>query len=130
MLRGFEPWAKLSAAAECDDGAVAYDEGLATRVRALLGDEPGLTERKMFGGLALLAGGHIVVGLYGDGLLIRAPGGDQERLLAEPGITTYAMGGQPMVGWLLVGREACTEDDALRRWVDHGLAHARSLPPK
>ena len=109
---------------------MAYDEGLATRVRELLEDEAGLTERRMFGGLALLVGGHIVVGVYGDGLLVRAPGGDQERLLAEPGVTTYAMGGQPMIGWVLAGAQACAEDDALRRWVDHGLSHARSLPPK
>lgn len=109
---------------------MAYDEGLAVRVRHLVGDEPGLTERKMFGGLALLVGGHIVVGLYGDGLLIRAPGADQERLLAEPGITTYTMGGRPMIGWLLVGAEGFADDDALRRWVDRGLTHARSLPPK
>lgn len=109
---------------------MAYDEALAARVRALLGDEPGLTERKMFGGLALLVGGHIVVGVYGDGLLIRAPGDDQERLLDEPGVTTYAMGGQPMVGWLLVGREVLGDDEALRPWVDRGLTHARRLPPK
>lgn len=109
--------------------AMAYDEDLATRARALLEDEPGATERKMFGGLALLVGGHIVVGVYGDGLLIRAPGDDQERLLAEPGVTTYAMGGQPMVGWLLVEAEGLAADDALRHWVDRGLTHARSLPP-
>ena len=87
----------------------------------MLEDEAGLTERRMFGGLALLVGGHIVVGVYGDGLLVRAPGDDQERLLAEPGVTTYAMGGQPMVGWVLVGVQACAEDDALRRWVARGL---------
>ncbi len=109
---------------------MAYDDGLAARVRALLEGEPGLSERKMFGGLALLAGGHIVVGVYGDGLLIRAPGDDQERLLAEPGVTTYPMGGRPMAGWLLVGAEGCAGDDALRRWVDRGLTQARSLPPK
>lgn len=114
---------------------MAYDEGLAARVRALLEDEPGLTERKMFGGLALLAGGHIVVGVYGEGLLVRTQGDEQDRLLAEPGVTTYAMGGRPMGGrpmggWLLVGAEGCAEDDALRRWVGRGLAHARSLPTK
>lgn len=109
---------------------MAYNDGLATRVRDLVGDQPGLTERKMFGGLALLLNGHIAVGLYGDGLLVRAEADEGERLLAEPGISTYAMGGQPMVGWLLVGPEVCADDEVLRHWVDRGLTHARSLPPK
>jgi TfoX/Sxy family transcriptional regulator of competence genes len=64
---------------------VAYDEGLATRLLDILGDEADLAERKMFGGLAVLLGGNMAAGVYGDDLLVRIDPGQQEKLLKEPG---------------------------------------------
>ncbi|MGO9779577.1 MAG: TfoX/Sxy family protein [Streptosporangiaceae bacterium] len=109
---------------------MAYDEGLAVRLLDMLGDEPGRTEKKMFGGLAVLIGGHLAVGVYGDGLLVHTDPGEQGALLAEPGTRPFDMSGRPMKGWILVDVSACSEDDDLRRWVARGVAHARSLPPK
>ena len=41
---------------------MAYDEQLADRVRTLLADEDGLSERKMFGGLAFMLHGNMAAG--------------------------------------------------------------------
>jgi TfoX/Sxy family transcriptional regulator of competence genes len=114
----------------CDDACVAYDEGLAARLLDILAAEAGLAEKKMFGGLAVLLGGNMAVGVYGDDLLVRTDPAQQGTLLAEPGTRPFDMTGRPMKGWIVVDASMCAEDDDLRRWVSRGIAHARSLPPK
>jgi len=109
---------------------VAYDEGLASRLRDLIGAEPGLTEKKVFGGLAMMLDGNMAVGVHGAGLIVRADPGRQEELLAEPGARVFDLSGRPMKGWLAVEPDGCAEDVDPRRWVDRGVAYARSLPPK
>jgi TfoX/Sxy family transcriptional regulator of competence genes len=109
---------------------MAYDEGLATRLREALADEPGTTERKMFGGLAILVDGNMAVGVYGDDLLVRTDPAQQEALLTEPGTRPFEMTRRPMKGWLVVDAAHCAEDDDLHRWLTRGVDHARSLPPK
>jgi TfoX/Sxy family transcriptional regulator of competence genes len=109
---------------------VAYDEGLAVRLLDILGGEVGLAERKMFGGLAVLLGGNMAVGVFGDDLLVRTDPGQRELLLAEPGTRPFDLTGRPMKGWIVVDASICAEDDDLRRWVSYGVDHARSLPPK
>lgn len=109
---------------------MAYDEGLATRVRELIGGEPGRAEKKMFGGLAILLDGNMAVGVHGDDLIVRTDPGQQEALLTEPGARPFDLTGRPMQGWLMVAADGCAEDDDLRRWVGRGVAYARSLPAK
>jgi hypothetical protein len=109
---------------------MAYDEGLATRVRDVLGDRPGLVEKKMFGGLAFLLNGNMACGVRGDDLMVRMDPEASDVALAEPGARPFDMTGRPMQGWLLVGADAHAEDDDLRRWVGRGLDYAGSLPPK
>jgi TfoX/Sxy family transcriptional regulator of competence genes len=109
---------------------MAFDEGLATRVRDLVAGEDGLAEKKMFGGLAMLLHGNMAVGVHGDALIVRADPADQATLLAEPGARMFDMTGRPMKGWLTVDPEGFTEDDDLRRWVARGIAYAHALPPK
>ena len=109
---------------------MAYDEGLAARLRLLIGDEPGMAEKKMFGGLAMLLEGNMAVGVQGEDLIVRTDPDQQEQLLAEPGARVFDMTGRPMKGWLMVDAAGCAEDADLRRWVDRGVKYARSLPPK
>jgi TfoX/Sxy family transcriptional regulator of competence genes len=109
---------------------MAYDEGLATRVRDVLGDRPGLVEKTMFGGLAFLVHGNMACGVRGDDLMVRVSPEVADAALAEPGVRPFDMTGRPMKGWLLVTPDGHAEDDDLRRWVDRSLAHAGSLPPK
>ena len=110
---------------------MAYDEQLASRVRDHLVGEP-VVEKKMFGGLAFLLGGHLCVSASGrGGLLVRVAPSDAGALLAEPGAEPMQMGRRaPMAGWILVAPEAVDDETALSRWVERGVAYARSLPPK
>ena len=110
---------------------MAYDTELAERVRALLVLEPDVVEKRMFGGLSFLIGGHLAVGVSGTGgLLMRAEPGETEELLAQPHVEPFVMRGRAMNGWVRVHAEGVADDGELRRWVEAGLGHARSLPSK
>lgn len=109
---------------------MAYDEGLATRIREVIGGESGLNERKMFGGLAMLLNGNMAVGVRNDGMIVRTHPDQHEQLMGEQGARPFDLTGRPMKGWIVVDPSGCAEDDDLRRWIDRGLAYARSLPPK
>jgi hypothetical protein len=109
---------------------MAYDEGLATRVRDAIGDRPGLAEQRMFGGLAFLVGGNMACGVRGQDLIVRMAAEGADAALQEPGARPFDLTGRPMTGWLQVGPEGHGEDEDLRRWVDRGVAYASSLPPK
>jgi TfoX/Sxy family transcriptional regulator of competence genes len=110
---------------------VAYDEDLAERIRTLVRDEDGLTEKKMFGGLAFLINGNMSVSASGQGgLLLRVDPDQTDALLEEPHAEPFVMRGRAMDGWLRVDTGALDEDDELERWVSRGVTYARSLPPK
>ena len=107
---------------------MAYDEELAERVRELVEGEAGLTEKKMFGGLAFLVGGNMSVAASGEGgLLVRV---DPASSFDEPGVEPMVMRGREMTGWLRVSADVVGTNKQLRTWVDRGVAYARSLPPK
>jgi hypothetical protein len=108
-----------------------YDQDLAWRIREVLSDEPGLTEKTMFGGLAFLIDGHMAVAASGQGgLLLRCDPEQTDALLAEPGAERFQMRGREMDGWLRISSEAVAGDEALARWVRGGVAYVRTLPPK
>lgn len=109
---------------------MAYDEGLAERIRSYLGDDPDVTEKRMFGGLAFLVGGNMAVGVTGDDLMVRVGPDAAGAALARPGARVFDMTGRPMRGWVVVAGSAVAEDDVLGAWVDEGRAFARGLPPK
>lgn len=110
---------------------MAYDTELAQRVRELLTFEPDIVEKKMFGGLSFLIGGHLAVGVSGSGgLLMRAESGDTDELLGEPHVEPFVMRGRAMNGWVRVSAEGVESDAELKRWVESGVGYARSLPPK
>jgi TfoX/Sxy family transcriptional regulator of competence genes len=110
---------------------VAYDEDLANRIRELVAGEENLTERKMFGGLAFLIGGHMSVSASGSGgLLLHVDPAQTEGLLAKPYAQPFEMRGRVMDGWVRVEAEGLQTKRQLERWVARGIAHARSLPPK
>jgi TfoX/Sxy family transcriptional regulator of competence genes len=110
---------------------MAYDEKLAGRVRALLADEPDLTEKKMFGGLAFLIGGNMAVAASGQGgLLVRVDPAQSDALVASTNATPMEMRGRAMAGWLRVDSQDVSTKRELSQWVDRGTRYARSLPPK
>jgi TfoX N-terminal domain len=110
---------------------MAYDEHLAERVRALVAGEPGLVEKRMFGGLAFLIAGNMSVSVSGQGgLLLRCDPGQTDTLLAEPHAAPFEMRGRRMNGWLRIAPEGLQTKAQLERWVARGVAYARSLPAK
>lgn len=109
---------------------MAYDEALAQRVREMLGDNPEITQRKMFGGIAFMLSGNMAVGVSKSDLMVRVDPMNHEHELAQPGARQADMGGRPMKGWILVGPEATAEDSGLEEWIARGLDFAGGLPPK
>jgi hypothetical protein len=110
---------------------VAYDEDLAARIRELVGDEQGLREQKMFGGLAFLVNGNMSVSASGQGgLLLRVDPEQTDALLDEPHAQPFVMRGRAMNGWLRVDPAGLENAADLKRWVARGVSYARSLPPK
>lgn len=110
---------------------MAYDEELADRLREVLQTEKGVTEKRMFGGLAFLVHGNLAVSASSQGgLLLRIDPANGESLLAEPHVHPFQMRGREMTGWLRVDAATLRSDEELRRWVNHGITYARSLPPK
>ena len=114
-----------------DRGAVAYDEDLADRIRELIAGEPGLTEKKMFGGLAFLIGGNMAVAASGQGgILVRVDPAQSDKLVATTGARLMEMRGRSMQGWLRVDPEDLRTKRQLDKWVRLGTTYARSLPAK
>ena len=107
---------------------MAYDEQLAERVRTLLG--AGATERKMFGGIAFMAGGHMACGVLGDELMVRLGPELADAALDEPHTRVMDMTGRPMRGFVVVTPAGLASEEALAGWVRRGEAYAASLPPK
>ncbi len=110
---------------------MAYDEGLASRIRDLIGPDPELTEKKMFGGLAFLIRGHMAISASGHGgALVHVDRARTDELAAASKATIAVMQGREMQGWLRVDAEHLATDDDLSAWVELSIEYARSLPPK
>ena len=77
---------------------MAYDDALAERLRDRLRDADGVTEKKMFGGLAFLTYGNMTVGVHGDELIARIEPSDTGSALAESGVRPFAISGRTMRG--------------------------------
>jgi TfoX N-terminal domain len=113
------------------DRRVAYDEELADRIRDLVGGESGLTEQKMFGGLAFLIGGNMAIGASGQGgVLVRVEPEQSDELVATTNARVMEMRGRQMRGWLRVDADDVRTERQLAKWVELGVAYARSLPAK
>ncbi len=108
---------------------MAYDEELAQRIRALVGTERGLSEKKMFGGLAFLVGGNMAIAASGrGGILVRVGPDRSDQLVATTKASVAVMRGRPMTGWLRVEAGDVGTTHQLTKWVDLGVGFARSLP--
>jgi TfoX/Sxy family transcriptional regulator of competence genes len=109
---------------------MAYDEQLADRVREALGARDGVSERKMFGGITFMLGGHMCLGVVGEDLMVRLDPADADAALAEPHVRPMDFTGRPARGFLLVSPEGVRDPAALGRWVDDAANLAATRPPK
>jgi TfoX/Sxy family transcriptional regulator of competence genes len=109
---------------------VAYDEGLAERVREVLEENPNIKEKKMFGGLAFMLSGNMACGLIKEDLIVRVGAENYEKTLGKPHAHKMEFTGRAMKGFVMVDAEGCEDDKALAKWVKQGVDYARSLPAK
>ena len=109
---------------------MAYSETLGDRIRAIVGESPGLSERKMFGGVAFMLNGNMFCGITRDDLMVRVGPERFAEALDSPGARLMDFTGRPMKGMAFVGPEGYATDDQLRDWVKLTLDYARSLPEK
>ncbi|MEZ5102304.1 MAG: TfoX/Sxy family protein [Thermoleophilia bacterium] len=109
---------------------MAYSEELADRVRDVLAGRQDVSERKMFGGLCVMVGGHMACGILGDDLMLRLGADGAERALARPHVREMDFTGRPLTGMVYVGAEGVRDARALRRWVGEAVAFVETLPSK
>lgn len=109
---------------------MAYDEELATRIRKCLDDPLGVSERKMFGGIAFMIYGHMSVGIVGRDLMVRLGPDEYERALAEPFVRKMDFTGKPLKGFVYVDADGLETDEQLDAWLDRARAFVSTLPPK
>ena len=106
------------------------DDALAERIRPLLADRDGYSERRMFGGVCFMIGGNMCVGTWRDALIVRIDRKDRESVFAEPHTRPADMNGRVMKGWALVEPGGIATESDLESWVDRAAAYAASLPAK
>ncbi len=110
---------------------MTYDDELADRIRAVLSTESGVSEKRMFGGLAFLVDGHMAAAANRAGqLMVRVDPATSAELTERDGVGLMVMRGREMPGWLDIEQRAVDSEAELHRWVGLGVAYCRSLPPK
>ena len=108
---------------------MAIDEGLAQRIREVLGTTE-VTERKMFGGLAFMSRGHMFIGIAKGTLMVRVGPAAYAAALARPHAREMDFTGRPMTGYVFVDPPGFEADTSLTFWVQAGLSFVATLPPK
>jgi TfoX/Sxy family transcriptional regulator of competence genes len=112
-----------------EEGAMAYDETLADRIREVLADTADVTEQKMFGGLAFMVRGHMVCGVVRDDLMLRLGPEGATAALSKPHVRPMDFTGRPMSSMVYVS-PAGAHGETLDGWLHAAVAHADRLPPK
>ncbi len=107
-----------------------FDERLAERIRSLLAGRGNVTERKMFGGIALMVDDRMAVAILGDELIVRVGSQDYDAALARPHTRPMDFTGRPARGTVYVAPAGIAADADLARWVEAGAAYAASQPRK
>ena len=105
---------------------MAYDEGLAERLRGALDGERGLSEKKMFGGLTFLLDGKMCCGIVKDELMVRIPADQHATALNRPHARPMTFTGRPLKGFVFVGPDGFDSDRSLAGWVALGVSAAKS----
>jgi TfoX/Sxy family transcriptional regulator of competence genes len=100
---------------------VPYNEALAGRIRSALAAQPGVEEKKMFGGLSFLVGGQMCCGVLKDDLVVRIDPEQFDTLSAQPHVRPFDFSGRPTLGMVYVAEQGLTSDEALQHWVQRAV---------
>ena len=109
---------------------MAYDEGLAQRIRDTLVDQDGLVEKKMFGGVAFMVHGNMACGVVKEDMMVRVGHDTFDEAVGQAHARPMDFTGKPSRSMVYVDVVGLDEEDDLARWVQRGVDFALSLPPK
>lgn len=109
---------------------MAYDEGVAQRMRELMEDIPGVSEKKMFGGIAFMVNGNMCSGVVKTELMIRVGPDGYEDALQQRHAREMDFTGKPMKGFVYVGEKGFESDYDLKGWIDCAYQFVSTLPIK
>ena len=109
---------------------MAYDEGVAQRIRENLEDRGDVVEKKMFGGIAFMVRGNMCVGVNGDDLMLRVGKMRHAELVERPHVRPMDFTGRPMDGFLFLAPDGYESDADLTAWIDTALEYVLTLPAK
>jgi TfoX/Sxy family transcriptional regulator of competence genes len=109
---------------------MAYDIDLAERLQQAMLDIPGISEKKMFGGIAFMSEGHMFMGIAGDALMARVGPANYENALAQVYVRVMDFTGKPMRGYVFVDAEGLQDDSDLGARIRRCLDFVNTLPPK
>ncbi len=107
-----------------------YSQSLAARTRQMFVGMRGITEKKMFGGVAFLFHGNMCVGIWQTSLIVRLGPEQAEAALKQPNVVEFDITGRPMKGWVLVEGDGMETDQQLRRWIERSVEFVETLPRK
>ena len=109
---------------------MAYDEGTVERIRDYLGEEPNITEKNMFGGVAFLLNGNMCCGVNKDDIVLRVGNDMAAEIVEEDHVRPCDFTGRIIKSMVMIDPDGYESDAALHRWVDISLEFNRGLPPK
>ena len=109
---------------------MAYDAGIAQRIREILEPQNEYVENKMFGGVGLMLEGNLAVGVIKEDLIVRIGPENYETALGKPHARQFDFTGWPMKGWVMVAPLGYESDEDLQTWVQQGVEFTLSLPAK
>lgn len=109
---------------------MAYDEGLLSRIRTCVAKRKGVSETKLFGGIAIMINGNMAVAIRGEDLIVRLGEHGAGKALHEPHVRVMDVTGRVMKTYVTVGADGLKTDEALKSWIDRGIDFARTLPAK
>ena len=107
-----------------------YDEPLAERIQALIGKRRGVTEKRMFGGLAFMLNGNMCCGVMKDRIMLRLGPEGVKAALKQPHTEPMDFTGKPMKSMVYVRPEGYESDAGLAQWVETAVRFAKTLPAK
>ncbi|MEO6270201.1 MAG: TfoX/Sxy family protein [Lautropia sp.] len=109
---------------------MAYDEALAQRILNNLREQPGITQRRMFGGIAFMRDGHMFVGISDDSLMARVGPNQYEQILGMKHVRKMVFTGRPIRGYVFVDRAGVKSEQQLMEWLQRCAAFVGTLPAK
>ncbi len=110
---------------------MTYNLELAQRIRIILGERPGIVEKKIFGGVGFILHGNMACGVQGDSMIVRVGAENNDAALSQPFVRSFMVtGGKPMAGWVVVDAGGLVTEEDLQGWVERGFTFALTLPSK